>query len=61
MWKIWSENLRKNMVRALGNQGESQKKIKEKNCQVGIWQKCYMDGMTEGLTRNVGDGWREIG
>jgi len=31
------------------------KKIRRENCQVGIWQKYYMAGITRDLTKNIGD------
>ena len=36
-------------------------KKEEENCQVGIQQRYCMTGMTRSSTRNIGDGWKEIG
>jgi len=37
------------------------KKIEEEVYRVGIQQKYYMDRMTRGSMKNIGDSWREIG
>ena len=34
---------------------EIEKKIKKKNYQVGIQQRCYMDRITKGLMKSTGD------
>ena len=34
---------------------------REENCQGSLQQKCYIDGQTRDMTRNIGVDWREIG
>jgi len=36
---------------------EIEKKTEKESYQVDIQQRCYMDRMTKGLTKNIGDSW----
>jgi len=38
---------------------KKQKKTEGESCQVGIWQKCFMNEITRSSTRNIGDSWKE--
>jgi len=40
---------------------EIEKKTEKESYQIDIQQRCYMDRMTKGSTKNIGDSWRGIG
>jgi len=43
------------------NRQERKRHLEEENCQKGSWQENYLDGQTNGITRNTGEGWKETG
>jgi len=45
-----------------GKRGKKKKMYTTKgNCQVGLWQRYYMDGVTNGTTMSTGVEWTGIG
>ena len=35
--------------------------LEEENCQGDLWQKNCLGGWIKGMTKNIGEGWKEIG
>ena len=64
MRKKQSKNSRKNIDRIWKmwrNKSAKKGRSNEENYQGGLWQRSCMDGQTSNMTRNIGEGWKEIG